>query len=121
MRSFIRSFTLSIWLVPPAASWAQEQSHAYNVAAPEAIAAPQAMAVRGLTLSELEQMSLEQNPTLVQAGAQVRMSRGNALQAGLYPNPTVGYVADQIGAEERRASCKGCSSSKSLLRAVSSN
>jgi cobalt-zinc-cadmium efflux system outer membrane protein len=51
-----------------------------------------------LGLADLEQIALERNPTLVQAGAQVRMSRGKALQAGLLPNPTVGYVADQMGA-----------------------
>ena len=52
-----------------------------------------------LDLAALEQIALERNPTLVQAGAQVRISRGAALQAGLYPNPNVGYVADQIGIE----------------------
>lgn len=51
-----------------------------------------------LTLSTLEQWALESNPTLAQAAAQVEMSQGKALQAGLYPNPTVGYIADQIGA-----------------------
>jgi outer membrane protein, heavy metal efflux system len=51
------------------------------------------------TLLVLETIALERNPTLVQAGAQIRISRGSALQAGLYPNPTVGYSADQVGAE----------------------
>lgn len=51
-----------------------------------------------LTLSTLEQWALESNPTLAQAAAQVEMSQGKALQAGLYPNPTMGYTADQIGA-----------------------
>jgi outer membrane protein, heavy metal efflux system len=52
-----------------------------------------------VSLADLEQLALELNPTLVQAGAQVRISRGKAIQAGLAPNPTVGYVAEQIGAE----------------------
>lgn len=51
------------------------------------------------TLESLEQLALERNPTLVQAGAQVTISRGAAIQAGLYPNPIAGYVADQVGAE----------------------
>jgi cobalt-zinc-cadmium efflux system outer membrane protein len=51
----------------------------------------------GLTLNALEQMAMAYNPTLVQAGAQVRISRGQAFQAGLPLNPQVGYVADQIG------------------------
>ncbi len=53
----------------------------------------------GLSLTELEQLALANNPTLVQAGAQVRLSRGKAVQAGLLPNPTVGYVGEQIGAD----------------------
>jgi cobalt-zinc-cadmium efflux system outer membrane protein len=56
-------------------------------------------AVDGLTLADIEQLALENNPTLVQAGAQIRISRGKAVQAGLLPNPTVGYVAEQIGAD----------------------
>jgi cobalt-zinc-cadmium efflux system outer membrane protein len=52
---------------------------------------------QALSLADLEQMALAQNPTLVQASAQVSISRGQALQAGLRPNPTIGYVADQIG------------------------
>lgn len=51
-----------------------------------------------LTLKDLEQIALQRNPTLVQAVAQVRISRGAALQAGLPLNPSVGYVGDQIGA-----------------------
>lgn len=46
-------------------------------------------------LSSLEQLALQRNPTLVQAGAQVGISRGAALQAGLLPNPTVGYLAEE--------------------------
>lgn len=52
-----------------------------------------------ISLQALEEMALANNPTLVQAGAQVGISRGKALQAGLYPNPSVGYAAEQIGAE----------------------
>jgi cobalt-zinc-cadmium efflux system outer membrane protein len=51
-----------------------------------------------LGLAELEQMAVQGNPTLAQAAAQVEAARGRALQAGLYPNPTVGYEADRIGA-----------------------
>jgi cobalt-zinc-cadmium efflux system outer membrane protein len=51
-----------------------------------------------LTLEALEQLALQRNPTLVQASAQMGISQGKALQAGLYPNPTVGYTAEQIGA-----------------------
>ena len=48
-----------------------------------------------LSLAAIEQIALQRNPTLIQAGAQVRISQGKALQAGLCPNPIVGYVGDQ--------------------------
>jgi cobalt-zinc-cadmium efflux system outer membrane protein len=51
-----------------------------------------------MSLSELEKLALQRNPTLAQAAAAVAASRGKALQAGLYPNPTIGYDGDQIGA-----------------------
>jgi cobalt-zinc-cadmium efflux system outer membrane protein len=50
-----------------------------------------------LCLADLEQMALRGNPTLAQAAAAVDASRGKALQAGLYPNPTIGYAGEQIG------------------------
>jgi cobalt-zinc-cadmium efflux system outer membrane protein len=51
-----------------------------------------------LTLADLEQIALQHNPTLAQAALQVEAARGKALQAGLYPNPTVGYAGELIGA-----------------------
>lgn len=60
-----------------------------------------------LTLEALQQMALDRNPTLVQAAAQVRISRGKAMQAGLYPNPTVGYTAEQIGADGTAGELQG--------------
>ena len=49
-----------------------------------------------LHLEDLEKMGLENNPTLRQADAQVRSTQGRQRQAGLYPNPTVGYQGEQI-------------------------
>lgn len=66
-------------------------------AGPETVL-PAPTPVAGMSLAELEQLALQRNPTLVQAGAIVEASRGKALQAGLYPNPTIGYDGDQIGA-----------------------
>jgi cobalt-zinc-cadmium efflux system outer membrane protein len=51
-----------------------------------------------MTLGDFESLALRQNPTLNQAVSQVGISQGKALQAGLYPNPMVGYTAEQIGA-----------------------
>ena len=50
-----------------------------------------------MSLEILEQMALSNNPTLIQAMAQVDAASGAAYQAGLYPNPVVGYASDQIG------------------------
>lgn len=50
----------------------------------------------GLSLTELEQIALSNNPTLAQAAAEVRAATARKLQSGLYPNPTVGYQGEQI-------------------------
>ncbi len=50
----------------------------------------------GLTLEQLEAMALESNPTLAQAASQVQAAAGRTLQAGLYPNPSVGYNGAEI-------------------------
>ena len=50
----------------------------------------------GLTLAELEQIALRNNPTLAQASSEVRAAAARKLQSGLYPNPTVGYQGEQI-------------------------
>jgi Cu/Ag efflux protein CusF len=50
----------------------------------------------GLRLEALEQMALATNPTVAQAQANMRVAAGLVRQAGLYPNPTVGYYGDEI-------------------------
>ena len=52
-----------------------------------------------LTLDTLETLARENNPTVVQAQAQIEGERAKALQAGLYPNPRIGYLGEQIGVE----------------------
>ena len=47
-------------------------------------------------LAELETKALAHNPTLAQAEAAVQMAQGREKQAGLWPNPTVGYFGDEI-------------------------
>ena len=47
-------------------------------------------------LSEFIQLADANNPTLKQADAIVRRSESQARQAGLYPNPSVGYQGEQI-------------------------
>ncbi len=45
-----------------------------------------------LTLGDLENLALGNNPTLPQAQAAVTGQEGVVYQAGLYPNPQVGYI-----------------------------
>ena len=51
-----------------------------------------------LSLADLESLALQRNPTLTQAAALIETSKGKAVQAGLYPNPTIGMEAEQINA-----------------------
>ena len=65
-----------------------------NLPAPELlkdVAARPAMA-----LADFEALADANNPTLKQANALVRRSQEQARQAGLYPNPSVGYQGEEI-------------------------
>ena len=48
------------------------------------------------TLDRAENMARESNPTLRQAEAEIRAAKARQQQAGLYPNPQVGYTGDEI-------------------------
>ena len=56
-------------------------------------------APRSLTLADLQHVAQQHNPTLAQAQSAVRAAQGRYLQAGLYPNPEVGYSGEEIGSE----------------------
>jgi cobalt-zinc-cadmium efflux system outer membrane protein len=49
-----------------------------------------------ITLEQVEKIAREMNPTLRQAEAEIRAAQARQQQAGLYPNPTVGYTGDEI-------------------------
>jgi len=49
-----------------------------------------------LTLADIERMAEENNPTLAQAEAAIRAAQGRRRQAGLFPNPTVGYQGEEL-------------------------
>ena len=61
------------------------------------VTAPAALA---LTLADLERIALERNPTVPQAQAGLRALEHRQRQAGLYPNPLVGYEADDLNTRE---------------------
>jgi outer membrane protein, heavy metal efflux system len=71
-----------------AASIAAAQSAASPTQAPAAASA--------ITLEQLQQIALAGNPTLAQAKAGVHAAAGRKRQAGLWPNPTIGYMGDEI-------------------------
>jgi outer membrane protein, heavy metal efflux system len=50
------------------------------------------------SLAQLEQIALGHNPTLVQAAMRIQAAQGQCQQVGLYPNPVVGYVSEEMGA-----------------------
>lgn len=49
-----------------------------------------------VTLEELQQVALQNNPTFAQSAANLQAAEGRKKQSGLYPNPTVGYQGEQI-------------------------
>jgi cobalt-zinc-cadmium efflux system outer membrane protein len=51
-----------------------------------------------INLAALEELASEHNPTQRLARANLEAAQGRALQGELYPNPTVGYTGERIGA-----------------------
>lgn len=49
-----------------------------------------------LTLADIERMALQNNPTLAQAESAIRAAQGRRRQAGLWPNPIVGYRGEEF-------------------------
>ncbi|MCE9533875.1 MAG: TolC family protein [Planctomycetes bacterium] len=47
-------------------------------------------------LVDLQQMALERNPSIKRAAAEADAAYGAMIQAGLHPNPTAGWQADQM-------------------------
>lgn len=55
---------------------------------------------REMTLAELERIALENNPSLAAAAARIDAAHGRWVQAGLRPNPVVGYHATEVGTQD---------------------
>src|SRR5262249_4556699 len=49
-----------------------------------------------ITLTSLQQLAAESNPTLRQAETEIRAAKARQQQSSLYPNPTIGYTGDEI-------------------------
>lgn len=52
--------------------------------------------VRPLKLDDLEKMALQNNPTAAQAEAAIQAADGRRKQAGLWPNPIIGYSGTEF-------------------------
>jgi cobalt-zinc-cadmium efflux system outer membrane protein len=50
-----------------------------------------------LTLTDLQQIAFANSPLLRQAASDVKAAQGAAIQAGAYPNPTIGYQSSGAG------------------------
>ncbi|CAN5818373.1 hypothetical protein BH18ACI4_BH18ACI4_11870 [soil metagenome] len=49
-----------------------------------------------MRLEDLEAMAIQRNPTLAQAEESIRAAEGRGRQAGMYPNPIVGYFLEEF-------------------------
>jgi outer membrane protein, heavy metal efflux system len=66
------------------------------------------------SFDELERTALANNPTLAILQRQVEAAQGSQYQAGLYPNPVIGYVAEDMG-ESGSAGLQGISLSQEIV------
>jgi cobalt-zinc-cadmium efflux system outer membrane protein len=55
-----------------------------------------------MTLAQLEQMALSSNPTTTTAMASREAASSRARQAGAWPNPIVGYSAEELGIRKQQ-------------------
>ncbi len=71
-----------------------DQKTGSNLPVPDLLEAAKTLPVQ--SLDDFEALALKNNPTLKQAEAIARLSAGLARQAGLWPNPSLGYQGEQI-------------------------
>jgi cobalt-zinc-cadmium efflux system outer membrane protein len=69
------------------------------------------------TLDEAQGLASDSNPTLRQAEAEIRAAKSRQQQAGLYPNPTVGYTGDEIRGGSTNGGKQGFFVEQSLVTA----
>ena len=69
----------------------------------------------GLTLESLEQLALQNNPSIRQASAAASQAAGIRTQVGLKPNPSIGYFGEEIG-NDSAAGLHGAFVSQTFVR-----
>ena len=67
----------------------------FGLLAPPALAQTTS-ATPPVTLGELEQLALQNNPTAAAAAAGIDAARGRTRQAGAWPNPVIGYSGEEV-------------------------
>jgi cobalt-zinc-cadmium efflux system outer membrane protein len=82
-------------LPPPGPAPAKAQTA--NGTQSESDMQPAAAGAGTLDLETLQTLASQNNPSLREAWAQLEAARGRWVQAGLKPNPTVGYSGQQLG------------------------
>ncbi|WP_231742101.1 TolC family protein [Stieleria varia] len=60
---------------------------------------PMEIEVQGYRLDDFLTLAAQNNPTIRQARLQISAQTAKALQAGLYPNPILNYIGEQIGVD----------------------
>jgi outer membrane protein, heavy metal efflux system len=85
--------------LPSDLKWVEESSRDGAKPIEGELSAPEETAREGLSLELLSRWAEMRNPTLRQAALAIQAARGRRYQAGLYPNPTLGYVGSEIGNE----------------------
>lgn len=83
---------LGLWAMLGMAAWNAAAMGAATIVSVEA-----ADASAPLTLEQISGLAQAQNPQLQSAAAVVEAARGEAVQAGLYPNPVVSGGTNQLG------------------------
>jgi len=68
-----------------------------------------------MRVSDFEDLALKNNPTLKQAESLVQVSAGLARQAGLWPNPSVGYLGEEITGGSYRGGEQGAFVQQNIL------
>lgn len=81
----------------PPSSPAPDAGQRLQIKTPEVV---QGVPIPGMTLQEIVQIALANSPNLREAANQVAVAEGAAIQAGLYPNPTVNAQSPQQAGPE---------------------
>lgn len=97
-----RNFALAVILMVSIPLWLSAQNHeqmtptAAQNQQPALESLKEMIKRSSMSLKDFEDLALANNPTLKQASDLVQRSEAQARQAGLYPNPQIGYEGSEI-------------------------